>query len=106
NSSSPPRDRSPVFWRCQMKVRIVTPLAAIAASAWFASAVVAQRGAPPPSPYPVTQGKVTRFEKVAEGVYYATGAGGGNSPIVIGDRDVLVVDTNTTPAGARAFLED
>jgi glyoxylase-like metal-dependent hydrolase (beta-lactamase superfamily II) len=68
--------------------------------------VSAQRGGPPPSPYPVTQGKTTRFEKVAEGVYYATGAGGGNSPVIVGDREVLVVDTNTTPAGARAFLED
>src|SRR3954463_15816933 len=88
-----------------MKVRIL-PLATIAVAAWLTCDAVAQRGAPPPSPYPITQGKVTRFEKVAEGVYYATGAGGGNSPIVVGDRDVLVVDTNTTPAGARAFLED
>src|SRR5262245_11539515 len=78
----------------------------MAAVTWFTLDLFAQRGAPPPSPYPTTQGKATRFEKVADNVYYATGAGGGNSPIVIGDRDVLVVDTNTTPAGARAFLED
>jgi glyoxylase-like metal-dependent hydrolase (beta-lactamase superfamily II) len=54
----------------------------------------------------VTQGKVTRFEKIAEGVYYATGGSGGNSPVIIGDRDVLIVDTKTTPAAARDFIED
>jgi glyoxylase-like metal-dependent hydrolase (beta-lactamase superfamily II) len=88
-----------------MRVATLAPVLAIAAAAWLTGDVAAQRGAPP-SPYPITQGKVTRFEKVADGVYYATGAGGGNSPVVIGDRDVLVVDTNTTPAETRAFLED
>jgi cyclase len=83
----------------------VTVLALVVAS-WVSGELSAQRGAPPPSPYPVTQGKTTRFEKVADGVYYATGAGGGNSPVIIGGSDVLIVDTNTTPAGARAFLDD
>jgi cyclase len=64
------------------------------------------RGTATASPYPVTQGKDTKFDKIAEGVFYGTGAGGGNSPVIVGDREVLVVDTNTTPAGARAFLED
>src|SRR4051812_21545265 len=89
-----------------MRVGILAPAVAIAAAGWLSLDLSAQRGAPPTSPYPVTQGKATRFEKVAEGVYYATGAGGGNSPVIIGDREVLVVDTNTTPAGARAFLDD
>lgn len=89
-----------------MRVGMLRPMVAIAAAVWLTLDVSAQRGAPPPSPYPITQGKVTRFEKVAEGVYYATGAGGGNSPVIIGDRDVLIVDTNTTPANTRAFLED
>lgn len=88
-----------------MRVNISVFVAVVVAS-WVSGDISAQRGAPPPSPYPVTQGKATRFEKVADGVYYATGAGGGNSPVVIGSRDVLVVDTNTTPAGARAFLDD
>jgi len=88
-----------------MRVNISVFVAVVVAS-WVSGDISAQRGAPPPSPYPVTQGKATRFERVADGVYYATGAGGGNSPVVIGSRDVLVVDTNTTPAGARTFLDD
>src|SRR5438128_12654011 len=61
-------------------------------------------------PNPVTTGKAYKFEKIAEGVYYATATGsmvtGSNNVVVIGDRDVLVVDTGTSPAAARAFIED
>jgi cyclase len=106
-----------------MKTRAIAVILAVVIPAWLAYNVMAQgaqggagqggagrggggRGAAAPSPYPVTQGKVTRFEKIADGVYYGTGAGGGNSPVIIGDRDVMVIDTNTTPAGARAFIED
>src|SRR5436309_12026224 len=64
----------------------------------------------PQSNYPVTNGKAYKFEKIAEGVYYATATGtmvtGSNNVAIIGDRDVLVVDTGTTPAAARAFIED
>ena len=52
------------------------------------------------------QGKESRFEKIAEGVYYGTGSSGGNSPVIVGDRDALIVDTKTTPAAARVFLDD
>jgi cyclase len=31
---------------------------------------------------------------------------GSNNPVIIGGRDVMVVDTGTTPAAARAFLDD
>jgi glyoxylase-like metal-dependent hydrolase (beta-lactamase superfamily II) len=62
------------------------------------------------SNYPVTTGKAYKFEKIAEGVYYATATGtmvtGSNNVAIIGNRDVLVVDTGTTPAAARAFVED
>lgn len=58
------------------------------------------------SPFPTVQGKVYKFEKVAEGVYYASGGIGGNHPIVVGDRDVVLVDTGTTPATARDLLAD
>jgi glyoxylase-like metal-dependent hydrolase (beta-lactamase superfamily II) len=55
-------------------------------------------------------GKVYQFEKIADGVYYATSSGpmatGGNHPIIINDRDVLLVDDGTTPAAARALLQD
>src|ERR1700741_1065017 len=60
--------------------------------------------------YPVTTGKAYKFEKITDGVYYATATGtivtGSNNVVIIGDRDVLVVDTGTTPAAARAFIED
>jgi cyclase len=62
------------------------------------------------APYPATTGKAYRFEKIADGVYYATATGsmvtGSNNVVIIGDRDVLVVDTGTSPAAARAFVED
>jgi len=55
-------------------------------------------------------GKAYKFEKIAEGVYYATATGsmvtGSNNVAIVGSRDVLVVDTGTTPAAARAFIED
>src|SRR5580704_6217205 len=52
------------------------------------------------------QGKVYKFEKVADGVYYATGGSGSNNVVVVNDQDVLLVDDGTTPAAARAFLAD
>jgi len=56
--------------------------------------------------YPVTQGKTYKFEKIAEGVYYATGGLGSNNVLIVNDQDLLLVDDGTTPAAARAFLDD
>jgi len=56
--------------------------------------------------FPVTQGKAYKFEKVAEGVYYASGGVGSNNVVIVNDRDVVLVDDGTTPAAARALLED
>jgi cyclase len=62
------------------------------------------------APYPVITGKAYKFETIASGVYYATATGamvtGSNNVAIVGDRDVLVVDTGTSPAAARAFVED
>src|SRR5215470_14226677 len=62
------------------------------------------------SPNAVTTGKAYKFEAVANGVYYATSTAtmvtGSNNVAVVGDRDVLVVDTGTSPAAARAFIDD
>ena len=59
---------------------------------------------------PVTTGKVYAFEKIADGVYYTTSsslmATGGNHTIIVGDHDVFLVDAGTTPAAARALLDD
>jgi glyoxylase-like metal-dependent hydrolase (beta-lactamase superfamily II) len=59
---------------------------------------------------PVTKGKVYNFEKIADGVYYTTSdspmAVGGNHTIIVGDQNVFLVDSGTTPAAARALLTD
>jgi cyclase len=59
---------------------------------------------------PAFQGKAYRFDKIADGVYYATATGsmitGGNNTVIVNDRDVLLVDANTTPAAAREMLAE
>jgi cyclase len=84
-----------------MKTRTVAASAAIFLAMPFAAPFAAQAQA-----YPVTQGKTYKFEKVADGVYYATGGFGSNNVVIVNDQDVLVVDDGATPAAARAFLED
>ena len=56
--------------------------------------------------FPVAQGKAYKFERVAEGVYYATGGVGSNNVVIVNDRAVVLVDDGTTPAAARTLLED
>jgi len=51
-----------------------------------------------------------RFQKVAEGIYYATSSGtmnvGANSPIILTDAEAIVIDSEITPAAARALVSD
>src|SRR3954449_3706262 len=51
-----------------------------------------------------------RFEQVADGIYYATASGtmtvGANSPIILTDTEALVIDSEITPAAARALIAD
>lgn len=70
------------------------------------TAVLMAVGASGQSPFPVTQGKTYKFEKVADGIYYATGGPGSNNVVIVNDQDVFLVDDGTTPAAARAFLAD
>jgi cyclase len=59
--------------------------------------------------YPVVQGDAYKFEKIADGVYYATVMRpglGSNNVVIINDTDVVIVDSGTSPAAARAFVED
>jgi cyclase len=67
----------------------------------------AGRGGPLP---PVGSMPSRRFEKIVEGVYYATSTGsmsvGSNSVIIVNDDDVLLIDPGEGPAVAKAFLED
>lgn len=58
---------------------------------------------------PVVSG-AHRFEKVADGIYYATSSGtmtvGSNSPVIVNDDEALVIDSEITPAAARALVAD
>src|SRR5947199_7218595 len=58
---------------------------------------------------PVTSG-AHRFEKVVDGVYYATASGtmtvGANSPVILTDTEAVVIDSEITPAAARALVAD
>jgi glyoxylase-like metal-dependent hydrolase (beta-lactamase superfamily II) len=58
---------------------------------------------------PVVSG-AHRFEKVMDGIYYATASGtmtvGSNSPIIVNDDEAMVVDSEITPAAARALVAD
>jgi cyclase len=59
---------------------------------------------------PVTKGKAFNFEKVTDGVYYATASGamitGSNDVVIVNDDDVMLVDAGVTPAVARALVQD
>jgi cyclase len=69
--------------------------------------------------YPVVQGKYYKFEKIADGVYYASpgyngtffpfGSNpffGANLVVIVNKDDVLLVDSATTPRAARALMAD
>ena len=81
------------------RIGIIVTAVLIAAGLW------AQTGGSA-APFPVTQGKTYKFEKVAEGIYYATGGPGSNNVVIVNDQDVTLVDDGTTPAAARALLAD
>ncbi|HSS14781.1 MAG TPA: MBL fold metallo-hydrolase [Rhizomicrobium sp.] len=70
-------------------------------------------------PYPVVQGKYYKFEKVADGVYYATAEFNGtafpfgsnpffgaNLVVIVNQDDVVLVDSATSPRAARALMAD
>ena len=64
------------------------------------------QGSAAPAPISTQQGKEYTLEKWADGVYLATGGTGSQNCIVVNDQDVLLFDVGTTPAGARALLDD
>src|SRR5689334_18455897 len=51
-----------------------------------------------------------RFEKIADGIFYATSAGtmqlGANSPVFVTDTEALIIDSGTSPAAGRALIQD
>jgi len=87
-----------------MKLRILASIAGLCA----APCLTAQ-AQPVTQTYPVVQGNAYKFEQIADGVYYATVTRpglGSNNVVVVNDTDVLIVDAGTSPAAARAFVED
>jgi glyoxylase-like metal-dependent hydrolase (beta-lactamase superfamily II) len=51
-----------------------------------------------------------KFEKIAEGIYYATTSGtmqvGANSPVIVTGSEVVIIDSETSPAAGRALVQD
>jgi glyoxylase-like metal-dependent hydrolase (beta-lactamase superfamily II) len=81
--------------------------------AWLVAGAVAlpfaanaQPSSVKPMTFPVVQGKTYKFEKIADGVYYATGGFGSNNVVIVNDADVMLVDAGTTPGNARRFVAD
>jgi glyoxylase-like metal-dependent hydrolase (beta-lactamase superfamily II) len=85
-----------------MRVRVFAAFVALVAG-WVWLDGLAQTGGP------IVSG-AHRFEKVIDGVFYATASGtmnvGANSPIILTDDEALVVDSQITPAAARALVAD
>ena len=85
-----------------MRVR-VTALFLLFAAGWLWLDARAQTGGP------IVSG-AHRFEKVLDGIYYATESGtmtvGSNSPIIVTDTEAIVIDSEITPAAARALVAD
>src|SRR5436189_209971 len=83
----------------RMRIRVLAALVALFA-VWVWVDARAQSGGP-------TVSGAHRFEKVADGVYYATASGtmnvGANSPIIVSGDEALVIDSEITPAAARAL---
>jgi glyoxylase-like metal-dependent hydrolase (beta-lactamase superfamily II) len=75
-----------------------------------ADAPPGQTGPVPADATRTVKGKAYQFERIADGVYYATSTGtmvtGCNVAVIVNDRDVLLVDTATSPAATRALLDD
>ncbi|HLK84284.1 MAG TPA: MBL fold metallo-hydrolase [Xanthobacteraceae bacterium] len=87
-----------------MRLRIFATIAGLCAAPCFTA-----QAQPVTQSYPVVQGAAYKFEQIADGVYYAsvTRPGlGSNNVVIINETDVLIVDTGTSPAAARAFVED
>ncbi|HUR34055.1 MAG TPA: MBL fold metallo-hydrolase [Vicinamibacterales bacterium] len=83
------------------KVTAVVFVAFLAGWMWLEAG--AQSGSP-------TLSGAHRFERIADGIYYATTAGtmqvGANSPIIVAGAESIVIDSGTSPAAGRALIQD
>ena len=91
---------------------LLLTIIAVGALALALAPVAARQRSPAEARPPGTNYKAPAwtFNKVAEGVYHAVGTGSlvvmSNATIIEGDRDVLVVDSQVSPAGAWALREE
>src|SRR5262245_61210945 len=87
-----------------MRVRVMVLLLVVWVAGWRWIDARAQSGGGP-----IVSG-AHRFEKVADGIYYATASGtmtvGSNSPIILTDTEAMIIDSEITPAAARALVAD
>src|SRR5215510_2762263 len=87
-----------------MRLRIFASIAGLCATPCLTA-----QAQPVTQNYPVVQGSAYKFEQIADGVYYATATRpglGSNNVVIVNDTDVLIVDSGTSPAAARTFVED
>lgn len=83
-----------------------------AAALAFGPSSLAEQGSPSNTRPPGSNYKspAWTFNKVADGVYHAVGTGSlvvmSNATVIEGDHDVLVVDSQVSPAGAWALREE
>jgi glyoxylase-like metal-dependent hydrolase (beta-lactamase superfamily II) len=82
---------------------VITVLFAVFVSGWLWLDARAQTSAP------LVSG-AHRFEKIVDGIYYATASGtmnvGANSPVIVTDTEAIVIDSETSPAAGRALVQD
>jgi cyclase len=82
---------------------------ALLIAAWAILEARQRGGGGGPQP-PVGSMPSRKFEKITDGVYYATSTGsmsvGSNSVVIVNDDEALLIDPGETPATASAFLED
>src|SRR5438552_9667060 len=85
-----------------MRILMTVSLAALFAGSMWAANRAQSSG-------PIVSG-AHRFEKVAEGIYYTTASGtmnvGANSPVIVTEDEAIVIDSQITPAAARALVAD
>jgi cyclase len=96
--------------KTNLRLLIVVLAILFAATFLLESHAAAQGERASQSGAPAIAGKFYSFSKIADGVYYTASTGpsnaGGNHIVIVGDRDIVLVDAGSTPSAGRALIED